>query len=70
MAELQDAYYNEAAPLISDAEYDQFKQELERLEAMYPDQVQRRMVGPKPSEKFGKVAHQEPMLSLNNIFTD
>ena len=70
LAELQDAYYNEAAPLISDAEYDQFKQELERLEAMYPDQVQRRMVGPKPSEKFGKVAHQEPMLSLNNIFTD
>jgi len=65
-------YYNEAAPEITDAEYDRLFQELVRLEAenpqlAAPDSPTQR-VGSAPSESFAQVTHRVPMLSLANAF--
>jgi DNA ligase (NAD+) len=67
-------YYIEAAPEISDAEYDRLFNELVKLEAEYPglqspDSPTQR-VGAAPSESFAEVTHRVPMLSLANAFED
>jgi DNA ligase (NAD+) len=67
-------YYNEAAPEISDAEYDRLFQELVKLETDYPglrspDSPTQR-VGSAPSDAFAEVTHRVPMLSLANAFED
>jgi len=68
------AYFEEDAPLISDAEYDALRQRLEAIEARFPDLVRPdspiRRVGAPPSEKFAKVRHGVPMLSLSNAFAE
>ncbi|WP_298917583.1 NAD-dependent DNA ligase LigA [uncultured Algimonas sp.] len=68
------AYYNEDAPVLSDAEYDALRMELRAMEDLYPDLVApdspTRTVGTRPSGRFGKVAHRVQMLSLDNAFTD
>ena len=65
-------YYNEAAPEITDAEYDRLFQELVRLETEHPDiatpDSPTRRVGAAPSESFAPVEHRVPMLSLANAF--
>jgi DNA ligase (NAD+) len=68
------AYYVLDAPILSDAEYDRLMRELAALEAEHPalqapDSPTQR-VGGAPSEKFEKVAHREPMLSLGNVVSD
>jgi DNA ligase (NAD+) len=68
------AYYVLDAPILSDAEYDRLMRELQSLEAEHPalatpDSPTQR-VGGAPSEKFEKVAHREPMLSLANAYSD
>jgi DNA ligase (NAD+) len=65
-------YYQQNAPEISDAEYDALRQRLEAIEKRYPDLAGRvsAKVGAAPQEKFGKIVHAVPMLSLGNIFTD
>src|SRR3954469_10561847 len=67
-------YYNEAAPQISDAEYDALFQELQRIEGEHPELVTAdsptQRVGAAPSEGFAPVAHRVPMLSLANAFDD
>ena len=67
-------YYQEDAPEISDAEYDRLRRRLEELEARFPDLAgtgaASTSVGAKPSEKFAKVRHAVPMLSLGNAFDD
>jgi DNA ligase (NAD+) len=67
-------YYAEDAPAISDAEYDALRQRYEALEAQFPELATResltQRVGAAPSEKFAKVRHKVPMLSLGNIFAD
>jgi DNA ligase (NAD+) len=65
-------YYNEAAPEVSDAEYDTLFRELQQLEAEHPglatpDSPTQR-VGSAPSEGFAEVTHRVPMLSLANAF--
>jgi len=67
-------YHAEDAPTISDAEYDALRRRYEALEAEFselatPDSLTRK-VGAAPSEKFGKVKHAAPMLSLGNVFSD
>jgi DNA ligase (NAD+) len=67
-------YYNEAAPEITDAEYDRLFQELARIEEEHPqlrtpDSPTQR-VGSKPSEGFEPVVHRVPMLSLANAFDE
>lgn len=65
-------YYNRAAPIISDAEYDQLRQELLTLEKRFPQLVSSdsptAQVGSKPSSGFSQVPHAFPMLSLDNSF--
>ncbi len=57
---------------ISDAAFDALKNELEELELRYPDLVTpdspTQKVGGKPLDKFKKVEHSQPMLSLNDAF--
>src|SRR5689334_17145305 len=72
IAEHDRRYYEEDAPTISDAEYDALRKRYEALEARFPelrtgDSVSEK-VGAKASEKFAKVRHRVPMLSLANGF--
>jgi len=65
-------YHVQDAPIISDAEYDRLFRQLKELEEQYgyvlPDSPTQR-VGAPPLEKFDKVKHTEPMLSLDNAFS-
>ena len=73
-------YYIEAAPTISDAEYDALFQRLSELEQEYPelltpDSPTQRVGaavddGGAPWEGHTVVEHQRPMLSLGNAFSD
>jgi DNA ligase (NAD+) len=68
------AYHQNDAPLISDAEYDALKRRYWALEEAFP-QLRKAgsladKVGAAPSEKFAKVTHVVPMLSLGNVFSD
>ena len=67
-------YYTEDAPIISDAEYDALRQRYEALEAAFPElatpESLTKKIGAAPSEKFAKVRHRVPMLSLGNIFEE
>lgn len=68
------AYYQEDAPVISDADYDRLRRELEELEIRYPALASvsspTQTIGAAPSRGFKKVEHSVPMLSLSNVFTD
>ena len=68
------AYYVLDQPLLSDAEYDRLMRELvdleeERPDLRSPDSPTQRVSG-APSERFERVQHREPMLSLGNVQTD
>ncbi|MEY2498135.1 MAG: ligase [Verrucomicrobiota bacterium] len=67
-------YYEEAAPTISDREYDQLYRELGDLEKRYPqlaaaDSPTQR-VGEKPLQAFAQITHRVPMLSLDNTYSE
>ena len=66
-------YYAEDAPSISDAEYDRLQQRNAAIEARFPALVRADSpsgkVGAAPSEKFSKIRHALPMLSLGNAFS-
>jgi DNA ligase (NAD+) len=67
-------YHQQDAPTISDAEYDALRRRYDALLVAFPE-LQREVtaiarVGAKPSEKFSKVRHAVPMLSLANTFSD
>ena len=68
------AYYVLDQPLLSDAEYDARMRELQALESAHPELAApdspTQRVGGAPSEKFARVVHREPMLSLGNVQTD
>ena len=74
IAEHDRRYHGEDAPTISDAEYDELRRRYTALEAAFPELAgadsANRKVGAAPSEKFAKVRHAVPMLSLGNIFAD
>ena len=65
------AYYVEGRQLITDREYDQLFKELQELEKKFPGLVTpespTQRVGGAPSEKFARVKHLVPMLSLDKI---
>jgi DNA ligase (NAD+) len=66
-------YYQQDAPEISDAEYDELRLRLQAIEAQFPDLVgadsPTQRVGAAPVEAFGKVRHDVAMLSLGNAFS-
>jgi DNA ligase (NAD+) len=65
------AYYVEGRQLITDREYDRLFKELQDLEKQFPDLVTpespTQRVGGAPSEKFARVKHLVPMLSLDKV---
>ena len=70
---LNKAYYLNDKPLVSDAEYDRIKKDILDFEKKNPKIISKdsptKKVGFAPSEKFSKVKHLIPMLSLDNAFT-
>jgi DNA ligase (NAD+) len=74
IAEADRKYHGEDAPDISDADYDALRQRNAQVEARFPLLVRAdspsHRVGAKASEKFAKVRHRVPMLSLDNAFSD
>ena len=66
------AYFEKDSPTVSDGEYDNIKKEILDLEKKYeflkdkdsPSQK----IGYKPDNKFRKIKHLKPMLSLSNAF--
>jgi len=67
-------YYEEAASVISDREYDRLYKELVDLETQFPDLVTpdspTQRVGGKPLKAFEQVPHLVPMLSLDNTYSE
>ena len=65
-------YFNKDKPIISDADYDFLKKELLDLEKKYTFlkdlNLLKNSVGATPSNKFRKINHLIPMLSLSNAF--
>jgi len=68
-----EAYYQEAAPLVSDQEYDRLYRELLDLEAAHPElrtvDSPSQRVGGEPLPHFTTVAHAVPMQSLDNTYS-
>jgi DNA ligase (NAD+) len=68
------AYYQDEAPSLSDADYDELKRRNAALEARFPHLVRENSpslrVGARRSEAFAPVTHGVPMLSLDNAFSD
>ncbi|MBM4316204.1 MAG: NAD-dependent DNA ligase LigA [Deltaproteobacteria bacterium] len=67
-------YYVLDSPTLSDAEYDLLFKELLKLETKHPElrdpASPTQKVGGPPLEKFTKYRHREPMLSLQNIYSE
>jgi DNA ligase (NAD+) len=67
-------YYVEAAPEISDLEFDRLLKRLQELEAEHPELVTpdspTQRVGGQPLEGFRSVRHRVPMLSIDNTYNE
>src|SRR5882762_4974870 len=67
-------YYEEAAPIIGDHEYDRLYKELVDLETQFPDLLTpdspTQRVGGRPLQAFEQVSHLIPMLSLDNTYSE
>jgi DNA ligase (NAD+) len=72
MARADELYYNQDAPELTDAQYDELKRLNAAIEARFPHLVRpdsaSRRVGIAPSTQFAPVPHRVPMLSLGNAF--
>ncbi len=74
IAEHDRRYFLEAAPIISDQEYDHLYRKLRELEEQFPELVTpdspTRRVGGAPLESFLQVTHRTRMLSLDNTYSE
>ena len=74
IAEADAAYYQDDAPVLTDAEYDFARQRNLAIEARFPklkrDDSPSESVGAAAADGFSKAAHAAPMLSLDNAFSD
>jgi DNA ligase (NAD+) len=70
----EELYYVQAAPEISDADFDRLMNELKALEAAHPElqtpDSPTQRVGGRPAEGFAQVEHLQPMLSLDNAYNE
>jgi DNA ligase (NAD+) len=66
-------YYVEAAPVISDREYDHLMDRLRKLEADHPELITpdspTQRIGDAPIESLSPVEHRIPMLSIENTYS-
>ncbi len=66
------AYHTQDAPLITDAEYDALRREAEQMLTEHPELGEAaqalEQVGAPVEQKFKKIVHAVPMLSLDNVF--
>lgn len=74
IADADKRYYQDDAPTLTDAEYDVLRRRNLAIEARFP-QLKRAdsptdQIGARPAERFDKLRHAVPMLSLDNAFTD
>jgi DNA ligase (NAD+) len=69
---LDKAYYQNDAPLLTDAEYDDVRRRNEAIEGHFPElklaESPSEKLGAAPARGFGKVKHKVQMLSLSNVF--
>jgi len=67
-------YHKYDKPEISDREFDKLIKENNLLEKKFPNLILKnspnKLIGAPASNKFSKVKHKEPMLSLSNAFSD
>jgi DNA ligase (NAD+) len=67
------AYYQEDAPLVTDAEFDELFRRLEEIEALHPELVSNdsptQEVGGEVSAAFTAVEHLQRMYSLEDVFS-
>ncbi len=74
IAEHDRLYYQQDAPTVSDAEYDELRRRNAAIEARFPELIRSytptRRLGAAPAAGFAKVRHRRPMLSLENAFDD
>ena len=67
-------YYVLDNPTITDQEYDKYLRELINLEEKYPEYVlidsPTKRVGGEVLDKFNKVTHEIPMLSISDVFNE
>jgi DNA ligase (NAD+) len=74
IAEHDRRYYVEAAPTVSDQEYDNLYRELRKLEEEFPELLTpdspTQRVNETPLERFAQVTHLTPMLSLDNTYSE
>jgi DNA ligase (NAD+) len=70
----EELYYVQAAPEISDADFDALMNELKALEATFPELLTpdspTQRVGGRPAAGFAAVEHLQPMLSLDNAYDE
>jgi DNA ligase (NAD+) len=70
----EELYYVQAAPEISDAEFDALMHQLKELEHRHPELLTpdspTQRVGGRPAEGFATVEHIQPMLSLDNAYDE
>ena len=67
-------YYEEAAPTITDREYDELYRELADLEAKHAEldatNSPTQRVSGAPLAAFSQITHRAPMLSLDNTYSE
>lgn len=68
----EDLYYVQDSPEISDRDYDQLLEKLQKLEDAHPELITSdsptQRVGGRPAAGFPEVVHRLPMLSLDNSY--
>ncbi|MFA5750994.1 MAG: NAD-dependent DNA ligase LigA [Candidatus Paceibacterota bacterium] len=73
IAYLRRLYHEENSPEVTDEVYDSLNKELKSLIKKYPEfddpNTPENRVGGKPLDKFEKVKHSSPMLSIGNVFS-
>jgi DNA ligase (NAD+) len=74
IAEHDRRYYQEDRPTVSDAAYDALRARNAAIEARFPGLMRAdspsRTIGAAPAQRFAKIRHAVPMLSLGNAFSE